>query len=75
MKCWKGLGGFVSTLDRSMSRSGNRDHIQATLGKVRCRVSLVWVSRHSAFVGGAEWLNSTMRLNGAFWMAIDNIRE
>ncbi len=35
MKCWKRSAGFVSTLDRSMGRSGNRDHTQAALGKVR----------------------------------------
>ena len=26
-------------------------------------------------MGGSEWLNGTMRLNGAFWRAIDNISE
>ena len=33
------------------------------------------MSRFSAFVGSSEWLNDTMRLNRAFWMAIDNISE
>ena len=33
------------------------------------------MSRFSAFVDGLEWLNDTMRLNGAFWMANDNISE
>ncbi len=33
------------------------------------------MSRFSAFVDGWEWLNGTLRLNGAFQMAIDNIRE
>ena len=31
------------------------------------------MSRFSAFVGGSEWLNDTMRLNRAFWMGNDNI--
>ena len=33
------------------------------------------MSRFSLFVDGSEWLNDTMRLNGAFWMAIDNISK
>ena len=33
------------------------------------------MSRFSPFVDGLEWLNDTMRLNGAFWMAIDNISK
>ena len=35
MKYWKGLGDFVSILDRSMCRSGNRDQIEVAQGKVR----------------------------------------
>ncbi len=35
MKCWIGLGDFVSILDRSMYQPGNRDHIEAALGEVR----------------------------------------
>ena len=33
------------------------------------------MSRFSTFVDGLEWLNDSMRLNGAFWMSIDNISE
>ena len=33
MKCWMGLGEFVSILDSSMSRSSNRSPIEITLGK------------------------------------------
>ena len=33
------------------------------------------MSRFCLFVDGSEWLNDTMRLNGAFWMAIDNISK
>ena len=33
------------------------------------------MSRFSAVVDGLERLNGIMRLNGAFWMAIDNIKK
>ena len=33
------------------------------------------MSRFSAFMLGSEWLNSTMRLNGALWMAIDSFND
>ena len=33
------------------------------------------MSRFSAFGSGSEWLNGTIRLKGAFLMAIDNIRD
>jgi len=35
MKCSKRSEGFISTLDRSICRSLNRDHTQAALGKGR----------------------------------------
>ena len=50
--------------------------IRSRLPWARCATfwaSMVRKSRSSALVGGSEWLARTMRINGASWMAIDNI--
>ena len=52
-----------------LCQSGNRDHIEAGLGKVRPSAEgwgeLGLNEQFSVFVDGLEWLNDTMRLNGA----------
>ena len=50
-----------------MYQPGNRDHIEAALGTVRYLLGEFDLKEpFRAFVDGLEWLNDTMRLNGAF---------
>ena len=49
-----------------MCRSGNRDQIEAALGTARYLLGEFDLKESfRAFVDGLEWLNDTMRLNGA----------